>query len=57
MVITSKRTCVHTIPVEEVKANVRQQVKHFPIGGMQASTPLVLQNALGEPHYQFPNLE
>jgi hypothetical protein len=46
----------NSIPEEEVKASVPQQLKHIEIAGMQAGTHLVLQSASGEPHHKLPNL-
>jgi hypothetical protein len=47
---------MNAIPGEEVRANVLQQLKHFVTEEMQASTPLVVQSILSEPHFQLPSL-
>jgi hypothetical protein len=40
-----------TILVEEVRANVLRQLKHFETEEMQASTPLAAQSDLGGLHF------
>jgi hypothetical protein len=47
---------MNAIPGEEVRANVLQQLKHFVTEETQASTPLVVQSILSEPHFQLPSL-
>jgi len=42
--------------VEEVRANVPRQLKHFATEGMQASTPLAVQSNLSGLHFQPPSL-
>lgn len=48
--------CTHifknaAIPVEEVRANVPRQLKHFVTEEMQASIPLAVQNNLSVQHF------
>ena len=42
--------------VEEVRANVPRQLKHFATEEMQASTPLAVQSNLSGLHFQPPSL-
>ena len=44
------------IPVEEVRASVPRQLKHFETEGMQADTPLDVHGALSNLHSQSPSL-
>ena len=44
------------IPVEEVRASVPPQLKHFETEGMQADTPLDVHGALSKLHSQSPSL-
>jgi sulfur transfer protein SufE len=47
---------IATVLVEEVRANVPRQLKHFATEEMQATIPLAVQSNLSGLHFQPPSL-
>jgi hypothetical protein len=47
---------IATVLVEEVRANVPWQLKHFATEEMQATIPLAVQSNLSGLHFQPPSL-